>query len=91
MGDRVRPSRNEREESRAQRRWPHRIWVCVCVGEGLDSGADCMAGIKTVCASLLETFGSEVGFPKRTVSEAYGSLLIRPPRRLGGKLEPTEA
>lgn len=63
----------------------------MCVGEGLDRGADCMAGTQTVYASLLETFGSEVGFPKRTVSEAYGSLLIRPPRQLGGKLEPTEA
>lgn len=66
------------------------LGMCVCRG-GFRQGADCMAGIKTVCASLLETFGSEVGFPKRTVSEAYGSLLIRPPRRLGGKLEPTEA
>lgn len=78
-------------EQGTQRRWPHRIWVCVCVGEGLDRGADCMAGTQTVYASLLETFRSEVGFPKRMVSAAYGSLLTRPPRRLGGKLEPTEA
>lgn len=49
-----------------------------------------MAGTQTVYASFLETFGSEVGFPKRMVFEAYGPLLVRPPRRLGGKLEPKE-